>query len=226
MNGLTFVPKHNTPGKKDVTGAFLPKALEFTRKHGGAVVRFDNELPLAKRARTILDALGAAKDLDYVAFFCHGWAGGHSGIQAGFRVQNAPILARAIAVAAKENVRVCTYCCELASDADFDEDDDNVSGPAGDGGFCDIIRDELAKAGLVHARAIGHTTTAHTTANPFVRVFDADGTRNPHSGGVWMIPPHDRSWRRWKSALKSTDLWARIPFLTRAEVEAELWRWR
>lgn len=218
MKGICFAPSYDAPGKRDTSTVFTPEAKRFVALHGGRVFRFNNSLVFRKRARQILEELAKETDLDYVAFACHGWEGPNAGIQAGFNLGNVAILARAIAAATHRSPYVPFYCCEVGSDNDRDDKDDNVPGWAGDGGFADRLRDELALAGD-SPRVIAHTMTAHATFTPYVRVFDGNA---PAAGGPWLIGPSEIYWRRWRLALRTGDLRLRIPFLSREAIISEI----
>jgi hypothetical protein len=223
--GLAFVPDTNSPGKRDVTGAFLPEARAFTGLHdlpdpvafpSGAGVSF------RRRGDAVLRAIAQHRDLEVVAFFCHGW---RDGIQAGFRVPSIDRLADALAVAGTPQLIVALYACDAARDADDARSDDTgAAGPGGDGGFADELRDALCRRGLVDCRVDAHVTTAHTTRNPYVRRFEGGGSIMGGQGGSWLVRPGSRLWRTWVRALRGTTLRLRFPLMSAADVHAELAR--
>ena len=78
---LCFRPKHNSPPKKDVTGAFAPEAEHFCKFHGvdpdSHIVVIDNGQAPNKRSRypmatEVIEAIKARKP-KVTAFFCHGF---------------------------------------------------------------------------------------------------------------------------------------------------------
>jgi hypothetical protein len=198
---LCFVPDHNTPGKRDVTGAFLPEARAFAAHHGAdpdkVVRRFPASVPaLPQRRSACVQAIAtAAQPLDVLAFFCHGW---RDGLQAGFTHSSVLVLARLVALHAKRDAHVLLYACDTSRDADDDRDDEREPGPGGDGGFADELRDACEVIGR-RVTVMGHTTAGHCTWNPFARYFAPDcGGR----GGHWYVEPESEHWQRWVRALR------------------------
>jgi len=210
MNVLMFVPMYNTKGRKDATGAFQPEAEAFLKVLGAPydkanLLTIDNRRPAKDMARSVIDKLNAVKGIDEVAFFCHGSTGG---IQFGFNRRNVAELAAALASAtAEDDLTVALYCC-LTGGASDDRH-------GGDGGFADLLRDELCKAGIVNCRVDAHTTAGHTTWNPFVRRFEGMGSPAGGAGGYFIVPPGSKSWARWRKALRSD-----APFLGRGGLPA------
>jgi hypothetical protein len=226
VRGLAFVPTQDTPGKRDCTGAFLPEARLFTRLHSmSPPACFPNAEGVGFRARgeAVLAALAQRRDLDVVAFFCHGW---RDGLQCGFRLGTIDRLADALAVAGTRQLVVALYACDAARDADDARaDDTGAAGPGGDGGFADELRDALCRRGLVDCRVDAHVTTAHTTRNPYVRRFEGGGSVTGGQGGAWLVRPGSRLWRPWVEALRAPStrpLRLRFPLMSAAEIHAEL----
>jgi hypothetical protein len=183
MTTIAIAPMHNSPGKRDATGAFLPEARAFARFNGGKVLLFDNRKPTRERLIDVIDGLRGQR-AHCVAFFCHGLKGG---IQVGANLRNVHVLAAALRDAGASIVPL--YACDAARDADNDRGDDNADGPGGVGGFASA----LASHGF---RVDAHTTTAHTTKNPHVRRFD----RGPE--GYWLVEPGSAWWPTWRAALR------------------------
>lgn len=224
MKALVFAPLHNTPGKRDVTGAFMPEARAFCLQHGllaDQVKQFNNFVPMPARAVQVRQWIQRemVDSVDTVAFFAHGWK---DGIQAGFRVADpagvasAARLAQSLADVCTRTPTVILYCCDTARDDDTDREDDTRPGPGGNGGFADKLRDQLGHFGIA-ATIYAHTTAGHTTWNPWVRRFDPDEV----AGGHWVVEPHSELWLRWRRALHGT-LRFRFPFMSTAEIEHEL----
>lgn len=177
---LAFAPLLDTPGKRDVTGAFLPEAQKFCKLRGGTLYRVGNRGVYPKRAKEVLRALrshfqegvatplpgstenaperlpGAStvKSSTVVAFFCHGTYGGS---QLGFRAFAPPRNVPELAVALSETpgpLTVLLYAC--------------LNGQ--EGGFAEMLSKALKKLGKPH-RIFAHTTAGHTTKNPYVVVY-------------------------------------------------------
>jgi hypothetical protein len=215
---LVFAPKHNAPGKKDASGAFIPEAKAFLRALSldGAVKLFDNTLarPFDKRRSDCEQWLDESSLLGIVAFFCHGWK---DGIQAGWKKGSVHRLADTLRHACAPNPLILLYACDAGRDADNDRDDDVQTGPGGEGGFADMLRDECRKAGL-RATIYAHTKEGHCTWNPHVRVFLPDET----AGGRWVVDPKSELWGAWVRALRHTDMRFRFPFLPPDDLVSEL----
>jgi hypothetical protein len=222
MKLMLFVPDQDTPGKKDMSNAFLPEARAIAKFYGQApeetIKRFPAGAPVEQRRATCTLALRAAvPPLDAIIFVCHGWKGG---IQAGFLKAHGLLLARIIATQCKPDAHVVFYACDAARDMDEDAADDRGRGPGGDGGFADGVRDacEVLKLQIT---VTAHATVGHTTENPFARRF-APNTGG--KGGEWYVEPGSTYWPRWVAALKDPRNTLRYRFwtLTRQELEAEL----
>lgn len=219
---LCFVPDANSPGKSDVTGAFLPEARGFARHHGVnpelAIRRFPAAAPIQKRRAVCVQAFDTMFDpLDLVVFFCHGW---RDGLQAGFLRANILVLARLLALHAKHDAHVLLYACDTGRDGDTLSDDETEPGPGGDGGFADELRDACEAIGR-RVTVMGHTTTGHCVLNPFARYF-APGCAG--KGGHWYVEPESALWQRWVRALRDprSTLRYRFPRMTPAQIAEEL----
>jgi len=222
---LILLPDRNHI-RRDWSGAFLPEALSFAKTHDRDIidmVSIDVSKAFWKRRWQTLRAIRktpASQPLSMVAIFCHGWK---SGIQLGFRSRRqCRRLAQHIARESYPDVTVALYACSTARDADARIRDDLQPGPGGDGGFADTLRDELVRAGAIHAGVYAHVTKGHATRNPYVRLF-ADGR---FDGGDWLIEPGSDMWRRWRRALRETGLRFRFPMMSVDEIRAELNRGR
>lgn len=199
MNLLCLVPDANSPGKKDVTGAFHPEAVAFCKHHdvnpAKAIARFPTKGTLAARRAVSTRAIGASAGLDVIAFFCHGW---RNGIQAGWQLPTVRSLASLCSAAMVADGHILLYACDSGRDADADQADDLEEGPGGDGGFADELRDACETLGR-RITVVGHATTGHATWNPHVRVF-APGEHG--RGGRWVITPGTSLWPRWVRAMR------------------------
>lgn len=222
MNLLCLAPEHNTEGKKDASGAFVPEARAFAQLHGGHVAQVDNNDSYpARRAqsiRLISEHVSRHGPLDAAGIFCHGWP---TGLQLGFRSAQAPLLARTLTqgrAAGRDTFVVVLYACDAGRDADDDRTDDQTQGIGGEGGFADLLCAAIGNLGH-RARVLAHVTVGHTTTNPWLRVFSTD---DQIAGGVWIVPPKSPLWGRWHRALQQTDLRFRVPFMSPSQVLAEL----
>lgn len=224
---LIFTPKSNVEGKKDATGAFHPEAETFASlaRAGSRIYQLDNLKPFARRRAEVVAELERAKGGGFtsVAFFCHGWL---DGIQAGFLRRHAGELAQAIHAvvssspnAVTTDVVVPLFCCSTGQDP---QDDPITAAGTGDDSFADKLRDALCAAGQVDCRVMAHTVAAHTTKNPMVLFMDGMGVATGGVGGYAPASPKSESWSAWKSALQSTSLRFRMPYMSPAEIHAEL----
>jgi hypothetical protein len=224
MNILCFRPLHNTPGKRDVTGAFAPEAEKFLKVHGGGVVHaFNNQKPMAHRRQQVLEIIkaeGKDENFDAVAFFCHGWS---TGIQAGFMRPHIQALATAIdtATGATRDLGVVLYCCSTGDDP---QDQPDEAAGTGDNSFADRLRDALCATGDGNefCRVTAHSTVAHATQNPYVLFFDGMGSKVGGVGGYFPVGPGSPLWPKWRKKLRETDLRFRFPFLSVEELHKEL----
>ncbi len=223
MNVLCIRPRYNTPGKKDVTGAFAPEAEKFAKCHGnGTILDFDNRKPLAARRKEVMQLIDGTtespyREFDAVAFFCHGWS---NGIQAGFTRANVATLVAAVQETSPfESVRVVLYCCSTGDDP---QDSPKQAAGTGDNSFADKLRDTLCQEGDEECHVVAHDTVAHTTMNPFALFFDGMGSTSGGAGGFYPVAPGSQLWAKWRKALRTTNLRFRFPFMSVAEIHAEL----
>lgn len=222
MRMLCFVPDANTPGTKDVDGAFLPEARAFARHHGadpGQVIkRFPATASLPARRTACTQALRSlAEPVDVLAFFCHGW---RSGLQAGYQLAQIPTLALLLAQRMTVGAYVLLYACETGRDQDSDHVDDQRPGPGGDGGFADELRDALEELDR-QVTVMGHTTAGHCTWNPHARLFTLGVGC---AGGCWAVEPKSALWPAWVRAMRDPRSTLRYRFwsMTAEEIAAEL----
>ena len=223
MRALIILPQHNSPGKRDVTGAFRPEAKRFAeslheRGFSTHTHAFDNKASKAKRRAEVeraiwegvfhSDGIGIDGLWDVVAFFCHGFT---RGMQTGHDMATVGDLAETIALRSSDTVVVPLYACSTAST--------RTGAPGGDGGFADALRDALSERGK-RGHVDAHDTVAHTTKNPRVRRFWMDGEA-AGTGGDWIVAPGSPKWRAWRAALKGPMRFA-FPFMSPAEVDGAL----
>ena len=144
---------------------------------------------------------------DVLAIFGHGW---ETGIQCGFGLAQVGDLAGALAGAARAP-RVILYGCLTAEG----------TGPGGDGGFADALRDALCAAGAAWAQVDAHVTAGHCCRIPYVRRFEGAGVPTGGLGGAYLVTPGAALWKPWVAALKG-DLRFRFPFLSAVAIHCEL----
>jgi hypothetical protein len=229
MNGLIFVPEHNTPGINPKTGHAYADANEFQsqarmfadyhKAHGGhsfTVVKFDNAKPFADRFADIKVALNLlGHQLDCLVLMSHGWP---DGVQIGVTRKNVDKLVAAVLPCLREKKLILVLdCCSTGEDG-IPGTNDNAPGPGGEGGFCDKTCDSFRASG-VDVTGFGHVNAAHTTKNPKVKVFTGIGV-----GGKWLIEPNDPRFPVWDRALhkKNGTLQFEFPFMSQAELDAAL----
>lgn len=227
MRAACFAPSKNRIGINpatsrpwaDATGAFQPEARRFARLHGDgvSVYLFNPEADALTRQRQVREALHIHPDLDAVAMFCHG---SKLGLQAGYHGR-AGAEQLALDLARHRSLRtVVLYCCDTGRDADAQREDDVSDGPGGDGGFADLLRDELAQTYARSVTVFAHPATGHTTHLPYVRRFH----HSTGAGGEWIVSPASALFASWRRRMldRDDDLRFRFPFLAPDEVEREV----
>jgi hypothetical protein len=247
MHCIAFVTDRNTSGKHDATGAFIPAAHAWAEVHGGRVVPVQcvGKTPLARRNHVIATLRALDSILGHVAFFGHGWP---DGIQFGFYRWNSDTLAAAISdrVNTQDGVSVALYTCLTAENDVVDADArPERAGVATDGGFADVLRDNLVRCGVTSGHVDAHKTAGHAAFNPNVIRFEcynpsvdsfgvALSTVNTGEivesdmrgiGGQWIVAPGSALWHAWVMALgpqSTSTMRYRFPMMTVAEIEAEL----
>lgn len=212
LRALALYPAHNSPGKRDMSGAFRPAARKFAQLHSqpaDCVVPVDCRGPQSERRAQVRDAIasGPWSTWDCVAFFCHGW---RAGIQMGCTLAHTGWLASILWEHGTENLIVPLYACSTAQ-----------GGAGGDGGFADMLRDRLCELGAVHCRVDAHDRKGHTTRNPYVRRFEGRGEKAPGRGGEWIVDPGSPDWGRWREALRG-DLQYQFPIMTAGHVRVTI----
>ena len=214
MRGIAFAPKRDSDGLKDAR-EFQNEARAFAAGRDCRVCVFDNGAPMPARLAEVKQFLANEQSLDYVAFFCHGWA---DGIQAGLRRKDVREFAAWLkARIVPKKFRVLLYCCSTAEDG-IKSTDDLAPGTGGEGGFADKLADELWFLG-VDVEVYGHVTAGHTTRNPYVRRFTGSG--NHAKGGEWLVQPKTPYWSKWVKLL-TTKYRFDYPFESQAQIESRL----
>lgn len=205
---IAICPTHNTKGKKDVTGAFLPEAKRFAAfraaegELSSQLRQFDSSKSKRRCRAEVEELLDLAPyPLSVVAFFCHGFK---RGLQTGHNTWNVKRLASAIARNSTEGVRVVLYACHTGRDSDNQQRDDMQPGPGGEGGFADKLRDALIAEGCTGGVIDAHTVRGHTTTAPWVRRFYINAEAAPF-GGDWIVSPGSPQWKAWALRLDDDD---------------------
>ena len=210
-NFLVLYSSTNRKGRKDATGAFIPEAKAFAKFHEVPAnhcvgIDLENIPPSARRAE-VYRAIHEStynRPLDVVAFYGHGWP---DGIQFGFSRETVGELAAIFSRKCSKDVRVALYACLAAENdkRDKNRSEDDI-GPGTDGGFADVLRDELVRHGITHGCVDAHKTRGHTTWNPFVVRFLCESVEDATyggTGGAWLVQPGSTYWRQWCQALRS-----------------------
>lgn len=210
---FVLAPAFDSPGRKDVSGAFQPEARAFVRDQrlAATVALFDSSRAMVDRRYEAGRLLARQTDLEVIALFCHGW---RDGLQCGWRAPQAGALADLLALASTGDSTVIWFACDTGRDADSERADDTNAGPGGEGGFADLVAQAMIARGW-RGRLFAHATAGHTTRNPYVRVWSAE------ERGAWVIDPKSSPWRAWVKALRG-ELRFRFPFLTRGQILDQL----
>lgn len=229
MKALVFWSSVNTEGKADATGAFIPEAAHFANLHK---IPKNMRTPVAcvrmtpdERRKTVLDVLRSfvGENLDGIAIFCHGWA---DGLQIGFNRGLLSTFARAVKDACRPEPFLALYACSTAEN-DVKDNAYASPGPGTDGGFADLLRDQLARIGVSGGWVDAHKSAGHCSRNPFVvrfRMGDVEDRALGGVGGDWIVCPGSSSWKKWKLALADDerDLRLRFPIMTSVQIKTEL----
>src|SRR5262245_4408082 len=201
MKGYVLAAAHNRKDRNDAKGAFHVGARVFSRIYGLPKSLFTNDEGTASRAEVLKKMKAQAGGWDVLAYFGHGdWNAISS---AGFRNDDgAKTFATAIKERANAGIKVLLYAC-------------NTGAP---GGFASWLAGHLKEN---RATVHGHRPPAgHAFKSPRVVVY---GPGLPADGQL-IIPSTSYLYSEWIAALSSeqSDLWARFPWMTQAEIEQEL----
>ena len=220
---IAFAPKYNTKGRKDATGAFIPEAKRFMKYHrqpDSNLFLIDNRANkrfMRNKVEKILTER-KAQELDCVAFFCHG---SKTKIQLGYDRKTIHALAIHLFYACCNKASIPLFSCDVGRDADRDRQDD-LQYWGGDGGFQDLLRDELCAVydgfGEYWGATYGHSIYGHTTRNPHLRICPGLGSPTGGAGGFYVVwkKPRDM-WNAWRKLLR-TDFRFEVPFLSIQEI--------
>lgn len=181
-----FAPNKNKALRKDAD-EFKVEARRFLAHHEqlDTLHEIDNDLSELLQEGMVMKII---EDMSVIpgdiVFFCHGFK---NRIQFGFRgVSGARRLASHIAKKHGKNrmLRCVFYCCSVA------QDEDNWFN-----WFCD----ELERHN-VHYWAVGHSTSGHTSKNPYVKYRGSTGA---YSGSAYLVRPKCPRWGDWIDSLKT-----------------------
>ncbi len=220
MSKLVFYSSKNVKGRKDSTGAFTPEAKKFAKFHGVSdedLIGIDctkTNRPGNRRAMVIQE-LRQRESLELLAFFGHGWP---SGIQFGFNKKHINLLVGHLQ--ATNDLKIGLYACLAAENQVRDTDHKNV-GPGTDGGFADMLRDEMVRFGITRGWVDAHKTAGHTSWNPYVVRFlceDVDDPEYGAEGGGWIVEPRSKYWKTWVQALRRNAGGIRYGFMVEDEL--------
>jgi|SRR5689334_8994339 len=194
MKGLVFAQEINKEGRHDATGAFIPGARHFAKKHLlGEPIWLDD----TNDRDTVIDGIANARGLNVIAYFGHGTPNGLP--SANITKKHLDKLASAIIGAAASDCRVIFYACSTGIP----------------NGFAQDLADRLGG----HIVVYGHTCPGHSFTNPYVTryPFVYEDTQ------PFLVEPGGTYWGPWYRHIKGkSDIWMRFPFMSKEEVEAEL----
>jgi len=190
---LVFYSAVNTKNKRDATGAFIPEARAYAKERevdDYNVIGVDCTKKPGHRRQVVYDAIRAVDHITEVAFFGHGWP---SGIQFGITRDQCKELAQLLAPRTIEanDLHIVLFAC-LAAENDIRDTDVARVGPGTNGGFADVLRDELVRKGVGRGWVDAHKTAGHTTWNPYVVRFLCEDVKDPElgaEGGAWIVAP-------------------------------------
>lgn len=217
---LIIYSSKNVKGRKDATGAFIPEAKQFAKVNN---VPESNMLGVPcvgmkadKRREMVFDFIDANsnKNVEMIAWFGHGWS---TGIQFGFTNKNLDELILAMgSTNFPDYMKQVLYACSTASKS---ENTRNIKMPGTEGGFADLLRDQMVADLYENGWVDGHLQPGHTTKNPYVIRFETDPLDTVD--GEYIIDPTDELWGKWVKALK-TDFRFQFPYLTEDEIRKRL----
>ncbi|UFN47640.1 hypothetical protein LPC08_16685 [Roseomonas sp. OT10] len=209
-----FAPLNNTQKKgmdpNDAVGAFHPGMRMYKSYYeglGGTVVDhyFNNErgLGFGKVSRGIIDAMIRGSGGHYyeaIVYFGHGTETHMSSV--GWDKKTVKDLTDAIDTYGSADVKVILYACSCGAD----------------GGIAYTMADNLKAWANTGMEVYGHATPGHSYTNAPVRRF-------PNANGLvgYQVCPPGKG-PAWTKALRNEKsmFWARFPFMTPEEIEAEL----
>ncbi|GEM_PF-1939331 len=203
ITAFAIAPGHNSGGKNDATGAFLPGAQKFGTAYNCPWRQFDNTGAVKTVRQRFYDTIDTfcPSGLDLFAYFGHGipqgLASAHIYEADGYGHHLDDLLAVLQPKISKPFVAVL-YACSAGSAQ----------------GFTGKLRAKLGGDVWVY----GHTTAGHSFLNPDVSEEASDNSP------TWrMLYPSGSELRAaWADALRYTDLWLRFPMLDDDDIYAEV----
>lgn len=201
----------------DFTGAFDLEARKFMKYHeipAECRLKVDLSKSEANRGKQVLAFIEELKSKGYrtntLAFFCHGYT---SRIELGFRIANVEDLCKSFISVKGTNayLGVILYCCSTGGGP----------GKDGDNGFADKLRDTLCNLGETDCIIEAHVTAGHTVNNPNKRRYMGMGSPVGGTGGIYIVAPGSKLWKKWSAALK-TDFKFKFHYMTIAQIHAYL----
>jgi len=209
-------------GKHDASGAFIPEAKEFalcSDAPAANILALDCVRQKPFRRRLEVEKFAAihsrGKKADLLAIFCHGWS---NGLQIGYGKNSADEFVNVLKTCCRRDVKIVLYACSTASATK--QVKAKKIGPGTNGGFADVLRDEMLKQGFRGGWIDAHLTAGHTTRNPFVVRFLTEPIFEDEfdvPGGQWLIQPKTKLWKSWRRALL-TDFRFEFPTLQDYEI--------
>lgn len=193
MRGITFAQHVNARNRHDATGAFIPGAQQFTRKHS-----LDPPIWLNDRndRSVMIDGIASSRDLDVIAYFGHGLRSGLPSADIWWK--DLGPLANSIRIAAAPGCRVILYACTAGQEGCF--------------------ANQLSKLLNFRFTIWGHTCAGHSFTNPYVTRYPHGPDPTPY-----LVDPHGPLWAKWYRLIKGkSDIWTRYPFLSKQAVETEI----
>lgn len=199
MNGFIMAPAHNKEGRSDATGAFHVGAKIFQKVHKlPDWVKFENdETSRTADRQGFLDLITKQPaGWDVFAYFGHGDSNALGSADVRGRT-GATALADTLRPKLNRNAVVLLYAC-------------NTGKP---GGFAEWLASDLSD---LNVKVYAHLPPpGHTFMNANVVCYP---------GGQYVVAPKTPLWGDWYRDFHSqgNDLWARFPFMSQQEIEAEL----
>lgn len=229
-NIVVLYSNTNSHGRNDANGAFIPEAKKFSKLHAvpdknriGLNLMCSKKRRREKTFEAIESCYTKGNAVEAIALFGHGWP---DGIQFGFDRKHINELSGFLAENCSPDCRIILFACLAAENDTRDLMHGNV-GPGTDGGFADLLRDQMVREGFEKGHVDAHKTAGHTAWNPFLVRFLHNSVVDPVAGaigGAWLVAPRSEHWSDWKTALKDekSGLRWRFPFMSELQIKAEL----
>lgn len=202
-------PDEANPNGHDATGAFHPGMAAYRRLYEGlgkqvVTFKFDNSRgqPRDRRRQSIINAMqqsAGSRRYDAIVYFGHGSPRGL--VSASFGEDALDMLSGALLQHCQPSVKVVLYACSCAAP----------------GGYAFKLAKRLSCWSHKGMTVFGHPTAGHSFRNPMVRRYPS----NRGETGETVCP--DGMVADWRRAMHGhTELWAKMPFMTREEIAAAL----